>query len=87
MVATSAPAHAQRARCVVRGSPRLWIECPKAAPADADPCPAVHKGIHMGGRRPKEWNDVCVQAPPMECFLRRLAESNGGTFVHLTGSH
>jgi len=49
----------------------LWLKCPKAAPGDPDPCPAVRDGLHIGGRMPREWNDACIQAPRMECFLRR----------------
>jgi HEAT repeat protein len=55
----------------------LWLRCPKGAPADPDPCPAVHDGIHPSVPFPKEWNDQCAAQPRMGCFLRRHAASWG----------
>ena len=53
----------------------LWLRCPKAPPADPDPCPAAHDGMHPGVPVPKEWNDMCWMSNRMSCFLRRHAAS------------
>jgi HEAT repeats len=55
----------------------LYLKCPKVAPSDPDPCPAVHDGMHPGGSFPKAWNDQCASQPRMGCFLRRHAASWG----------
>ncbi|MHC4550427.1 MAG: HEAT repeat domain-containing protein [Planctomycetota bacterium] len=67
-------AHAQGgSKCTCRdgNGSYLYLRCPKRAPADPDPCPAAHHGLHPGKALPKPWNDMCWQSGRMRCFLRR----------------
>ena len=72
-----APVFAQgsKCKCVEGNGSYLYLRCPKAPPADPDPCPATHDGIHPRKNLPKSWNDACFQSPRMACFLRRHAAS------------
>jgi hypothetical protein len=72
-------AAAQESECTCRegNGSYQFLRCPRAVPADPDPCPTV-KGIgrgHPNRNPPKEWNDACWLSPRMECFLRRHAAS------------
>jgi len=54
-----------------------FLRCPKAPPADPDPCPSVPEigRTHPNKNPPKSWNDACWLSTRMACFLRRHAAS------------
>ena len=81
LLTTASVATAQSRKCTCRegNGSYLFLRCPKAAPADPDPCPAAYKGLHPKKNPPKAWNDACWQSPRMACFLRRHAASWGIT--------
>ncbi|MGH7162008.1 MAG: HEAT repeat domain-containing protein [Planctomycetota bacterium] len=77
LVACAGPLGAQESQCTCAqgNASYLYLRCPKNAPADPDPCPAVVDGIHPARNPPEGWNDACWLVPRMACFLRRHAAS------------
>jgi hypothetical protein len=75
LAATAARGQGRKCTCAEGNASYLYLRCPKAVPADPDPCPAVHDGIHPARALPASWNDLCWQVPRMACFLRRHAAS------------
>ncbi|MFQ5844720.1 MAG: HEAT repeat domain-containing protein, partial [Planctomycetota bacterium] len=65
--------------CAQGNASYRYLLCPRAPPADPDPCPAASSGTHPPRALPKPWNDACWQSPRMACFLRRHAASWGIT--------
>jgi len=74
--ALPAAAQGQASKCTCRDGNGCYayLRSPKKAPGDRSSCPSV---VHK--RLPREWNDVCLQSPRMECFLKRHAASWGIT--------
>ena len=72
---TAAAAQGSKCTCSEGNASYLYLRCPKAPPADPDPCPATHDGIHPNKNPPKAWNNACWLSPRMACFLRRHAAS------------
>jgi len=75
VLASTAFAQSSKCTCADGNGSYLYLRCPKAPPADPDPCPATHHGIHPKKNPPKSWNDACWLSPRMACFLRRHAAS------------
>ncbi|MHC4930810.1 MAG: HEAT repeat domain-containing protein, partial [Planctomycetota bacterium] len=53
----------------------LWLRCPKAAPADPDPCPATRQQAHPNVGKPSEWSQAGWLPTTMDAFLARHAVS------------
>jgi len=73
----AALAYAEDCTCAEGNGSYLYLRCSKRAPADPDPCPATHHGLHPKKALPGPWNDMCWQSPRMGCFLRRHGASWG----------
>ena len=74
-LAALAAAQGGKCTCLEGNASYLFLRCPKAPPADPDPCPATHDGMHPNKNPPKAWNNACWLSPRMACFLRRHAAS------------
>jgi len=68
-------AQSRKCTCLEGNGSYLWLHCPKAPPADPDPCPATYAGNHPSKGRPKGWSAACWSRGTMACFLRRHAAS------------
>ncbi|MHC4134905.1 MAG: hypothetical protein ACYS0K_07970, partial [Planctomycetota bacterium] len=77
LLCLAALTYAEDCTCAEGSGSYLYLRCPKKAPADPDPCPAAHHGLHPRKALPGPWNDMCWQSPRMGCFLRRHGVSWG----------